>query len=107
MRTRQSRFGKILLRMRLATSAVSFPSLARDQGTVSEWAAALCLREGLHTKASCAKNSHLTRDTRRRTQAGDGAVRGLERLDGADRRTRSGALAGHPRAAPPSHHARR
>src|SRR5262249_11806316 len=62
MRPRQSRFGKILLRMRLATCAAFLPFLAHNQGTGSEWAAALCLREGLHTKAYCAKNSPLARD---------------------------------------------
>jgi hypothetical protein len=98
MRPRQSRLGKILLGMRRATGAGCFPSLARNQGRVGERAAALCLRQGLHTKASCTKNSHLARDARRRTQAGDGAVRGLERLDGADRRTRSGGGACDPRA---------
>src|SRR5262249_1656371 len=38
-----------------------------------------------------------------RAQAGDGAVRGLERLDGADRRTRSGGGARHPRAGARAH----
>ena len=102
MRPRQFRFGKILLGMRRATCAF-FRRLARDQGTAGEWAAALCLGQGLHAKASCAKNSHLARDARRRTQAGDGAVRGFERLDGAHRRARSGGGAGHPRAGARSH----
>src|SRR4029450_2593805 len=87
MRPRQSRFGEILLGMRRAACADALPSLARNRGRVSEGAAALCLREGLYAKASCEKDSHLARRARRRAQAGDGGVRGLERLEGADRGT--------------------